>query len=172
MRVEPRVFEKQRLSCPPFRGVWGRFCLGGAMLLQHLWETLGAYQARGPGRRSKLEIFLLYPGVPRHHQITALPIGFTGTGSFFIARLVSQLSRHFTGIEIHPGAKIGRRLVIDHGMGHRYRGDCGTGGRRAAVPRRHPGRHGQGSGQAPPHHRQQRPGGLRGQGPGPLQGGG
>ena len=36
---------------------------------------------------------------------------------FFIARLISQLGRFFTGIEIHPGAKIGRRLFIDHGMG-------------------------------------------------------
>ena len=35
----------------------------------------------------------------------------------FLARVVSQLSRHFTGIEIHPGATIGRRFVIDHGMG-------------------------------------------------------
>ncbi len=86
------------------------------MLLQHLWETLGAYQARDPAARSKLEIFLLYPGVHAiiNHRIAHW---FYRHRLFFIARLVSQLSRHFTGIEIHPGAKIGRRLVIDHGMG-------------------------------------------------------
>ena len=86
------------------------------MLLKRLWETLGAYQARDPAARSKLEIFLLYPGVHAiiNHRIAHW---FYRHRLFFIARLVSQLSRHFTGIEIHPGAKIGRRLVIDHGMG-------------------------------------------------------
>ena len=86
------------------------------MLLKRLWETLGAYQARDPAARSKLEILLLYPGVHAiiNHRIAHW---FYRHRLFFIARLVSQLSRHFTGIEIHPGAKIGRRLVIDHGMG-------------------------------------------------------
>ena len=71
--------------------------------MSHLSETLAAYQARDPAARSKLEIFLLYPGVHAtlYHQ----------------ARTISQWSRFWTGIEIHPGAKIGRRLVIDHGMG-------------------------------------------------------
>lgn len=84
--------------------------------MTRLGETLRAYQARDPAARSRLEIFLLYPGVHatlyhrlahflyRHHLK-------------FLARLVSQWSRFWTGIEIHPGAKIGRRLVIDHGMG-------------------------------------------------------
>jgi len=84
--------------------------------MTRLGETLRAYQARDPAARSRLEIFLLYQGVHaviyhrfahfcyRHHMK-------------FIARLVSQWSRFWTGIEIHPGAKIGRRLVIDHGMG-------------------------------------------------------
>jgi serine O-acetyltransferase len=84
--------------------------------MTRLGETLRAYQARDPAARSRLEIFLLYPGVHaiifhrvshwlwRHHLR-------------FLARLNSQIGRHFTGIEIHPGATIGRRLVIDHGMG-------------------------------------------------------
>lgn len=86
------------------------------MLLQRLNETLGAYQARDPAARSKLEIFLLYPGVHAiiNHRIAHW---FYVHRLFFLARLVSQLSRHFTGIEIHPGATIGRRFVIDHGMG-------------------------------------------------------
>lgn len=84
--------------------------------MTRLGETLRAYQARDPAARSRLEIFLLYPGVHaiifhrvshwlwRHHLR-------------FLARLNSQLARHCTGIEIHPGATIGRRLVMDHGMG-------------------------------------------------------
>ena len=86
------------------------------MLFHRLNETLGAYQARDPAARSKLEILLLYPGVHAiiNHRIAHF---FYRHHLFFLARLVSQLSRHFTGIEIHPGATIGRRFVIDHGMG-------------------------------------------------------
>lgn len=86
------------------------------MIFQRLYETLGAYQARDPAARSKLEILLLYPGVHAiiNHRIAHF---FYRHKLFFLARLVSQLSRHFTGIEIHPGATIGRRFVIDHGMG-------------------------------------------------------
>ena len=85
-------------------------------LFKRLNETLGAYQARDPAARSKLEIFLLYPGVHAiiYHRIAHWLYGHK---LFFLARLVSQWSRHWTGIEIHPGAKIGRRFVIDHGMG-------------------------------------------------------
>ena len=84
--------------------------------MPHLIETLGAYQARDPAARSKLEVFLLYPGVHAviNHRIAHF---FYEHRCFFLARLVSQWSRLWTGIEIHPGAKIGRRLVIDHGMG-------------------------------------------------------
>ncbi len=85
-------------------------------MFKSLNETLEAYQKRDPAARSKLEIFLLYQGVHAtiyhrlahwlyHHKLR------------FLARCVSQWSRFWTGIEIHPGAKIGRRLVIDHGMG-------------------------------------------------------
>lgn len=86
------------------------------MLFQRLNETLSAYQARDPAARSKLEILLLYPGV--HAIINHRIAHFLYCHRLrFLARLVSQLSRHFTGIEIHPGAKIGRRFVVDHGMG-------------------------------------------------------
>ena len=85
-------------------------------MFRRLNETLAAYQKRDPAARSKLEIFLLYPGVHAiiNHRIAHW---FYRRRLFFLARLVSQWSRHFTGIEIHPGAQIGRRLVIDHGMG-------------------------------------------------------
>mgnify|MGYP006071699895 CR=1 FL=1 len=84
--------------------------------LTRLGETLRAYQARDPAARSKLEIFLLYPGV---HAIIFHRVShwLYRHKLFFLARLNSQIARHLTGIEIHPGAQIGRRFVIDHGMG-------------------------------------------------------
>lgn len=85
-------------------------------MFRNLSETIKAYKSRDPAARSSLEILLLYPGVAAtiYHRIAhwiylrRLP---------FFARIVSQWSRFWTGIEIHPGAKIGKRLVIDHGMG-------------------------------------------------------
>lgn len=81
-----------------------------------LGETINAYKARDPAARSSVEIFLLYQGVHAviYHRIAHW---LYKHNLRFLARCVSQWSRHFTGIEIHPGAKIGRRLVIDHGMG-------------------------------------------------------
>ena len=85
-------------------------------MFRQLRETLGAYQARDPAARSKLEIFLLYPGV--HATLYHRLAHFLYRHNLkFLARLVSQWSRFWTGIEIHPGARIGRRFVIDHGMG-------------------------------------------------------
>ena len=84
--------------------------------MTRLGETLRAYQARDPAARSRVEIFLLYPGV---HAILyhRLAHWLYRRSLLFLARLVSQWSRFWTGIEIHPGATIGRRFVIDHGMG-------------------------------------------------------
>ncbi len=84
--------------------------------MTRLGETLRAYQARDPAARSRLEIFLLYPGV--HAVIFHRVSHWLWRHRLrFLARLNSQIGRHCTGIEIHPGAEIGRRLVIDHGMG-------------------------------------------------------
>lgn len=84
--------------------------------MTRLGETLRAYQARDPAARGRLEIFLLYPGVHAliYHRMAHWLFA---RNLRFLARLVSQWSRFWTGIEIHPGAVIGRRLVIDHGMG-------------------------------------------------------
>lgn len=81
-----------------------------------LSDLLAAYQRRDPAARSKLEIFLLYPGVHAvlYHQLAHWLYQHHW---FFLARCVSQWNRFWTGIEIHPGATIGQRLVIDHGMG-------------------------------------------------------
>lgn len=69
-----------------------------------------------PAARSALEVFLLYPSI---HVMLFYRIAHVlyRRRFFFIARLLSQLGRFFTGIEIHPGAKIGKGLFIDHGMG-------------------------------------------------------
>ena len=86
------------------------------MYLTRLSGLLAAYQRRDPAARSKLEIFLLYPGVHAllwHRAAHWLYL----RRRYFLARWISQHARNKTGIEIHPGAVIGRRLVIDHGMG-------------------------------------------------------
>lgn len=85
-------------------------------MFDDLRETISAYKARDPAARSSLEILLLYPGIKavRSHRKAhwCYEHGLT-----FLARLISQRSSRRTGIEIHPGAQIGKRLVIDHGMG-------------------------------------------------------
>ncbi len=71
---------------------------------------------RDPAAKSKLSIILTYPGVKAifFHRIA----NFFSTARFdLIARMISQFSRFLTGIEIHPKAKIGENLFIDHGMG-------------------------------------------------------
>ncbi len=85
-------------------------------LLESIADTVVAVKQRDPAARSTAEILLLYSGV---HAMAAHRIAnrLQKEGKFFAARAVSQLSRHFTGIEIHPGATIGKGLFIDHGMG-------------------------------------------------------
>lgn len=79
------------------------------------FETIKAYQEKDPSASSKFEV-LLYPGFWATgfyrvaHRLYSVKL-------YFLARLVSMLARFFTGVEIHPAAKIGKRLVIDHGMG-------------------------------------------------------
>jgi serine O-acetyltransferase len=85
-------------------------------LFRNLRYDLNKVMENDPAARSKIEVFLLYPTI---HALIAYRIShyLYINKLFFLARLISQISRFFTGIEIHPGAKIGRGLVIDHGMG-------------------------------------------------------
>ena len=84
--------------------------------MTRLNETLTAYQRNDPAARSKLEIFLLYNGL--HAQVYyRVAHWLYGHKCLFLARWVSQRAKRRTGVEIHPAAKIGRRLVIDHGTG-------------------------------------------------------
>ena len=79
-------------------------------------DFLDSIKSRDPAAKSVLSIVLTYPGVKAvfFHKFAHL---FYVAGFDLIARVISQTIRFFTGIEIHPGAKIGKNLFIDHGMG-------------------------------------------------------
>ena len=85
-------------------------------MFDRIREDIAAVKERDPAARSSIEIFLLYPGMKaiRMHRRAHW---FYMHDMKFIARWISQRAAKKTGIEIHPGAKIGRRLVIDHGHG-------------------------------------------------------
>lgn len=84
--------------------------------LKELYYDAKNIMNKDPAARNLLEVIILYPGF---HILIFYRIShfFYKIKFFFIARLISQLGRGLTGIEIHPGATIGRRLFIDHGMG-------------------------------------------------------
>ena len=79
-------------------------------------DYIESIKKRDPAAKSLVSIILTYPGVKAvfFHHISNF---FYKAGFDFIARVISQTIRFFTGIEIHPGAKIGKNLFIDHGMG-------------------------------------------------------
>lgn len=86
------------------------------MILEELKQDIEAVRERDPAARSSLETLLVSSGL--HAIILHRPAHWLyQRGAFLSARLVSQLARLMTGIEIHPGAKIGRGVLIDHGMG-------------------------------------------------------
>lgn len=121
---------------------------------------------KDPAARSLAEVILLYPATTPCCG-TGSPTASTGGNTSFSPGCSAQLGRSFTGIEIHPGARIGRGLFIDHGAGGGHRRDRRGGGQLHHLPRGHPGRHRQGGGQAPPHRGQRRVAGGRRQGAGP-----
>jgi len=86
------------------------------MLLKKFKEFLYIYKKKDPASRSYFEILLCYPGVHAlfFHRISNF---FWELNLKLIARIISNFSRFFTGIEIHPAVKIGKNLFIDHGMG-------------------------------------------------------
>ena len=81
-----------------------------------LRSTLESIRARDPAARSLAEILFLYPGL-RALAFHRLAHSLWLAGFSFLARMVAEMGRWLSGIEIHPGAKIGQRLFIDHGMG-------------------------------------------------------
>lgn len=86
------------------------------MMFNHLREDIRCILERDPAARSRLEIVTCYPGL---HAIVLhrLSHKLWSANWFTLARFVSQIARLLTGIEIHPGAKMGRRVFIDHGYG-------------------------------------------------------
>ncbi|MEI4804165.1 serine O-acetyltransferase [Bacillus sp. FJAT-51639] len=85
-------------------------------MFKRLREDIEVVFEQDPAARSYIEVILTYSGL---HAIWAHRIAhaFYKRKFFFFARVISQMSRFFTGIEIHPGATIGRKFFIDHGMG-------------------------------------------------------
>lgn len=85
-------------------------------MFRSLKEDIKTVFAKDPAARSKLEVIFCYPGL---HALWAhrLAHWLWKNKFYFLARLISHVSRFLTGIEIHPGAKIGKRVFIDHGMG-------------------------------------------------------
>jgi len=79
-------------------------------------EYLDSIIKRDPAAKSKISLILTYPGVKAvfFHKVANF---FHLAGFHLLARVISQITRFFTGIEIHPGAKVGKNLFIDHGMG-------------------------------------------------------
>ena len=81
-----------------------------------MFDFLKSYKNYDPAAKSYVEIIFLYPG-PRALLFHRIAHFLYRIKFYFIARLIADISRTLTGIEIHPGAKIGKRLVIDHGVG-------------------------------------------------------
>lgn len=92
------------------------FILKVLLIYLFFTEEVKAAKDRDPAAKSSWEIILLYQGLHAliHYRIAH---SLYNNKFFLIARLISQVSRWLTGIEIHPGAKIGKRFFIDHGMG-------------------------------------------------------
>ena len=96
--------------------IWFLSILGGVFLLNGIRDEIRGIMDRDPAARSPLEVILCYPGF---HAIIFHKMAhwLHNHRLKLLARLVSQFSRFLTGIEIHPAAKVGKRLFIDHGMG-------------------------------------------------------
>ena len=86
------------------------------MILKDIWQDVKAVQDRDPAARNGLEVLLLYQGI---HAVIwhRMAHWFYERRMYFIARLISQAARFFTQIEIHPGAVLGKGILIDHGGG-------------------------------------------------------
>lgn len=84
-------------------------------LISDIADDINAAKRRDPAARGSLEVVLSYPGF-HARQFHRLAHSIYGMGVPLVPRLISHLARFLTGIEIHPGARVGRRLFIDHGM--------------------------------------------------------
>jgi serine O-acetyltransferase len=96
--------------------ILGLIIIKNALVALFFYSEIREAQKRDPAAKSFLEVLFLYQGL---HALVAYRTAsfFYKIRFFFLARFISQLARWATGIEIHPGAKIGKGLFIDHGMG-------------------------------------------------------
>lgn len=94
----------------------GIFLLKTALVAIFFYQEIRSAQKRDPAAKGFLEVLFLYQGL--HAMVShRVAHAFYRIRFYFLARLLSQLARWLTGIEIHPGARIGKGLFIDHGMG-------------------------------------------------------
>ena len=86
------------------------------MIFKDIRDDIDAIRARDPAARSRLEVVLCYPGL---HAVVLHRVAQAAWNAklYLLGRFIAHISRWLTGIEIHPAAKVGRRLFIDHGMG-------------------------------------------------------
>ena len=96
--------------------IFTKIAKGAKNVVRSVKEDVKATRERDPAARSDMEVLLLYPGV---HALLAYRLAHSlhEKEHYFAARAISQTARCITGIEIHPAAKIGKGLMIDHGMG-------------------------------------------------------
>tara|TARA_Y200000002_G_scaffold374339_1_gene374919 strand:- start:126 stop:758 length:633 start_codon:yes stop_codon:yes gene_type:complete len=96
--------------------IYSSFNLSSSHYIHSMNDYIESIKKRDPAAKSLVSIILTYPGVKAvfFHHISNF---FYKAGFDLVARIISQTVRFFTGIEIHPGAKIGKNLFIDHGMG-------------------------------------------------------
>ena len=114
-----RLIRSQKRSLPDIKDIKKKIITlkkGVNSAVQTVKYDVKAVRERDPAARSDAEVLLLYSGM---HALLAYRVSHKlyEQKHFFAARAISQIARHCTGIEIHPGAKIGKGLVIDHGMG-------------------------------------------------------
>ena len=145
LRVEPRTirlltFAGRRL----FYTI--KYRRGDQILFKQLREDIALVKERDPAARSSFEIWLTYSGLHAVHSYRRAH-WFYKKKMFTIARIISQFARFRTGIEIHPGAKIGKGLFIDHGMGVVIGGNCRDRRQLPYISGSDPWRYGQGKGQ-------------------------
>ena len=115
-KITVTVKVKAKKAYSAFDDTLTKIAKGAKKVVKSVKDDVKATRERDPAARSNAEVLLLYPGV---HALLAYRLAHSlhEKEHYFAARAISQTARCITGIEIHPGAKIGKGLMIDHGMG-------------------------------------------------------
>ena len=115
-KITVTVTVKAKKAYSAFDDTLTKIAKGAKQVVRSVREDVKATRERDPAARSDMEVLLMYPGV---HALLAYRLAHSlhEKEHYFAARAISQTARCITGIEIHPAAKIGKGLMIDHGMG-------------------------------------------------------